>query len=145
MKSGWVAVLALAMFAVLATLVLIAVRPGIACPAVGYVYVGDVELEFASEPDSVAACFGSECNPQPVMRSADGKWTVPQSSPYLLQDSGQSGTEMPGNVTSILIATVHRSGASVVRALAIQSEPTGEGRFWPTCPAPLRYLPVQVF
>lgn len=48
--------------------------PGLnrACPAIGYAYVGDVELAFSREPDSTAACFGEDCMPVPLT-SRDGK------------------------------------------------------------------------
>jgi hypothetical protein len=91
MRPPWTILLVVGVLGVFVTLILVAVRPGIACPAVGYAYVGDVELEFATEPDTVAAFFGSECSPQSVMRSTDGKWAVPQSPPYLPQEPVQPG------------------------------------------------------
>jgi hypothetical protein len=60
--------------------------PGVSqvCPAVGYAYVGDVELVFSTPPESVSACFGDECTPEQVERNPEGKWLVPQSPPYLI-------------------------------------------------------------
>lgn len=63
MKQGKSVVLAAGLLAVFITVVLAVVNPGAACPAVAYVDVGDVEIEFAAEPYSVAACFGIECSP----------------------------------------------------------------------------------
>ena len=39
------------------------------CPAIGYAYVGDVELVFPQDPVSVAACFGEGCTAAAVTRS----------------------------------------------------------------------------
>lgn len=136
--------LAVGMFAILTALVLVVVRPGLACPAVGYVDLGDVELDFASEPDSVAACFGDECSPQHVKRSHDGKWRVPQSYPYLPQDSDLPGNLRPGNVTTIRIVAARPPAAPMASTLEIHSEPTGGGQFWSMCPGPTRYMPVPV-
>lgn len=144
MRPSWTILPVVGVLGVIVTLIMVAVRPGIACPAVGYAYVGDVELEFSTEPDTVAACFGSECSPQSVMRSTDGKWAVPQSPPYLPQEPVHPGGQMPGNLTSIRVATVQHSDPALVRVLAIHSEPAEEGRFWSACPGPSRYMPVQV-
>lgn len=144
MKRRWKFVLAVGVFGVLIALVLVVVRPGLACPAVGYADLGDVELEFTSEPDSVAACFGYECTPQPVQRSDDGKWKVPQSYPYMPQDSDLHGNVRPGNVTAIRMMAARPSAAPIVSIMAIRSEPAEGGQFWSTCPGPTRYMPVQV-
>src|SRR6478609_11545858 len=84
------------------------VRGGVStvCPANGYAYVGDVELVFAHEPASVAACFGEGCTPAPVVKSPDGRWLVPQSAPYLAP---------PVSVTSVYVDVVDASRARVAR------------------------------
>lgn len=106
-----------------------------ACPAIGYVYTGDVELTFPQEPASVAACFGSGCTPAPVSRSADGRWLVPQSAPYLA----------PGTaVTSIVVRAVNSNGVGGAKELKIESESTGEHPYGPSCGGPFRFKPVQV-
>jgi hypothetical protein len=87
------------------------------CPANGYAYVGDVELVFAHEPASVAACFGESCAPAPVVKSPDGRWLVPQSAPYLAP---------PVSVTSVYVDVVGSSPARRARALPIETESTGE-------------------
>ena len=105
------------------------------CPAIGYVYTGDVELTFSQEPASVAACFGSGCTPSPVSRSADGRWLVPQSAPYLTPAAG---------VGSIVVKAVDSSGIGGARELKIESESTGEHPYGPSCGGPFRFKPVQV-
>lgn len=105
------------------------------CPAVGYAYTGDLELTFSSTPESVAACLGDECVPQPVARNAEGKWLVPQSPPHL---------NPPVSVTSIHVDAIGTSGARIDRALPIETESTGEHPFGRECGGPFRFKPVQV-
>lgn len=105
------------------------------CPAIGYAYVGDVELVFPQEPASVAACFGEGCTPVPVAKSPDGKWLVPQTTPYLVP---------PVSVTSVFVEAADFSGTRVARALPIETEPTGEHPFGPECGGPVRFKPVHV-
>ncbi|MBT2532989.1 hypothetical protein J7E83_12835 [Arthrobacter sp. ISL-48] len=105
------------------------------CPAIGYGYTGKVELAFSTEPQSVGACFGDECTATPVAKDADGRWLVPQSSPYLTQ---------PVSVTSVYVEVVTASGASIARVLPIETESTGEHPFGPGCGGPFRFKPVLV-
>lgn len=105
------------------------------CPATGYAYTGDVELAFAQEPATVSACFGDGCTPAPVTRSADGRWLVPQSAPYLMP---------PVSITSVYVDAVDSSGARGARALPIETEPTGEHPDGPDCGGPFRFKPVTV-
>lgn len=105
------------------------------CPAIGYAYVGDVELAFSTEPESVAACFGDACSPEPVTKSAEGKWRVPQSPPYLTP---------PVSVTSIYVEAVASSGARIAHVLQIETESTGERPFGPDCGGPFKFKPVRV-
>jgi len=105
------------------------------CPANGYAYVGDVELVFAHEPASVAACFGEGCTPAPVVKSPDGRWLVPQSAPYLAP---------PVSVTSVYVDVVDAFRARVARALPIETESTGEHPDGPVCGGPFRFKPVHV-
>ncbi len=108
---------------------------GTVCPASGYAYTGDVELGFASEPKTVAACFGENCTPAPVTKSPDGKWLVPQSAPYLVP---------PVSVTSVHVDVLDSSGARLARELPIEMEPTGEHPDGPECGGPFRFKPVKV-
>lgn len=108
---------------------------GVVCPAVGYGYVGEVELAFSTPPESVAACFGDGCAPEQVARDPEGKWLVPQSPPYLTP---------PVSVTSIYVEAVATSGARIDRDLPIETESTGEHPFGPDCGGPFRFKPVQV-
>lgn len=105
------------------------------CPATGYAYTGDVELIFAHEPRSVAACLGEGCTPSPVARTAGGRWLVPQSAPYLAPSV---------SVTSASVDAMGASGARVARTLAIETESTGEHPDGPQCGGPFRFRPVTV-
>lgn len=105
------------------------------CPAIGYAYVGPVELRFSQEPASVAACFGEGCSPAPVTKSPDGKWLVPQSTPYLVP---------PAEVRSIYVEAASSSGSRIAHALPIETEPTGEYPYGRDCGGPVRFLPVPV-
>ncbi|MET1088006.1 MAG: hypothetical protein ABWY04_12940 [Arthrobacter sp.] len=105
------------------------------CPAIGYGFHGDVELIFAQAPASIAACFGEGCTPEPVVKSADGRWLVPQSRPYLVP---------PVNVTSIYVEAATASGTRNADELPIETESTGEYPFGKECGGPFRFKPVQV-
>jgi hypothetical protein len=112
-----------------------ATSPTGVCPAIGYAYVGDVELVFAQEPASLAACFGDGCTPEPVTKNADGRWLVPQSQPYLVP---------PASVTSVYVEASDSSGARIARLLPIETESTGEYPFGRECGGPVRFKPVRV-
>lgn len=105
------------------------------CPAMGWAYVGDVELAFSTPPESVAACFGVGCTPEPVARNPEGKWLVPQARPYL---------NPPVSVTSIYVEAVATSGGRIAQDLPIETESTGEYPFGPECGGPFRFKPVHV-
>ncbi|MDP9887715.1 hypothetical protein J2X98_001293 [Pseudarthrobacter enclensis] len=120
---------------VLALVVFVRGGAGTVCPATGYTYTGDVELVFAHEPTSVAACFGEGCTPVPVSRNPEGMWPVPQSAPYLIP---------PASVTSVLVDAADSSGVHVVRVRPVETEPTGEHPDGPECGGPVRFKPVQV-
>jgi hypothetical protein len=138
MKPRGILLLALGVLAAVLALVLLFGRmPGVTgvCPAIGYAYVGEVELAFSTQPESVAACFGDGCTPEPVTQGADGKWLVPQSARYLTP---------PVSVRSIYVEAVATSGARVARILQIETESTGEHPFGPDCGGPFRFKPVRV-
>lgn len=138
MKARGILLLALGVLAAVLALALLFGRmpgaPGV-CPAIGYAYVGEVELAFSMQPESVAACFGDGCTPEPVTKGRDGKWLVPQSAPYLTP---------PVSVTSIYVEVVATSGARIAGVLQIETESTGEHPFGPDCGGPFRFKPVQV-
>jgi hypothetical protein len=137
MKSRGVVALAVgAPVTALGLAALIVFMPGLnrACPAIGYAYVGDVELAFSGEPESAAACFGEGCMPEPLT-SRDGKWLVPQSPPYLIT---------PTSVDTIYVEAVAPSGNRFARTLLIEDESTGERPYGPHCPGPSKFKPVQV-
>jgi hypothetical protein len=138
MKPRGIILLALAALAALVAVPFLSGRiPGVpaACPAVGYAYVGPVELVFPTKPASVAACFGDGCTPRPVTAGPDGKWLVPQSEPYLAP---------PASVTSVSVEATDNSGARISRVLPIESESTGEHPYGPACGGPFKFKPVQV-
>lgn len=137
MKTRGLALLAVgALATVSAVAALTGVIPGInrVCPAIGYAYVGDVELAFSGQPESAAACFGDGCTPAAVA-PRDGKWLVPQGPPYLVP---------PVSVTSVYVEVVAPSGARVARTLPIETESTGQHPYGPHCGGPVRFKPVQV-
>lgn len=137
MKPRAVFVLAVgALATVLALAALIGYMPGVnrACPAIGYAYVGDVELAFSAQPESISACFGEGCAPESVT-PRDGKWLVPQSPPYLIP---------PVSVTSIYVEAVAATGARIARILPIETESTGEHPYGPHCGGPFKFKPVPV-
>lgn len=105
------------------------------CPAIGYANTGSVELTFSTPPDTVSACFGDGCTPAPVARNGEGKWLVPQSSPYL---------DPPVGVTSIYLEAQTASHAQVAKTFPIETESTGEYPYGPDCGGPFRFKPVQV-
>ncbi|WP_142044035.1 hypothetical protein [Arthrobacter sp. SLBN-100] len=106
-----------------------------ACPAIGYAYVGDVELSFSIPPASVAACMGEGCIPEQVRKNPEGKWLVPQSPPYLYP---------PVSVTSIHVEALATAGDHIARTLPIETESTGEHPFGTGCGGPFKFKPVQV-
>lgn len=68
-----------------------------ACPAIGFVNLGPVELDLAAMPagTTVSACFGvnDRCDPMPVTRDNSGRWTVPQKPPFV--QPGNAPTPLP--------------------------------------------------
>ncbi|WP_157374973.1 hypothetical protein [Arthrobacter alpinus] len=135
MKSRVILLLTLGVGAAALALVLVAGRTPWACPAIGYAYVGEVELLFSAEPVSVAACFGDGCAPEAVTEDSDGKWWVPQSPPYLTT---------PVSVTSIYVEAVSASDSRIARVLQIETESTGNHPFALNCGGPFRFKPVHV-
>ncbi len=105
-----------------------------ACPAIGFVYVGDAELNFSVQPQSASACFGEGCTPKSIV-PRDGKWLVPQSPPYLVP---------PAEVTSIYVEAVTASGARMIHRPPIETESSGERPYGRHCPGPSKFKAVQV-
>jgi hypothetical protein len=106
-----------------------------ACPAIGYAYVGDVELFFSAAPETVEVCFGEGCTPELVARNSEGKWLVPQSVPYLNE---------PVSVSMIHVEAVTASGGRVANDFPIETESTGEYPYGFGCGGPYVFKPVQV-
>lgn len=116
------------------------VPPGLACPAIGFVYSAPVVLEV--DPDLVgdgtaAACFGDECEAAELALDADGRGRVPQEPPYFPE--GTIGIN-PGDGIRVVITD---GAGEVVRdeRFEIPYKSTAE----PTsCPAPVGFQPVVV-
>ena len=122
--------------AVVALALLLFNRPGSGvCPAMGYAYVGPVELRFSHEPTSVAVCFEEDCTPAPVAKSPEGKWMVPQSAPYLIP---------PASVSTVYVEAALSSGSRIARTFPIETESTGEYPHGRECGGPYTFLPVKV-
>ncbi|MGO4582954.1 hypothetical protein AB4Z38_03550 [Arthrobacter sp. 2RAF6] len=62
-----------------------------ACPAVGFVNLGPVELDLSGLPGgtTVSACFGvsDRCDPVKVTRDSSGRLMVPQTPPFVQPDN----------------------------------------------------------
>lgn len=62
-----------------------------ACPALGFVNLGPVELDLSGLPagTKVSACFGvnDRCDPVAVTRDGSGRWMVPQTPPFAQPDN----------------------------------------------------------
>ncbi|WP_375385927.1 hypothetical protein [uncultured Microbacterium sp.] len=115
------------------------VPPGVACPAIGYVYMSPVKVEISADlvgNGTVAACFGAECEPAAIAPSRDGGWEVPPEPPYAAADT--IGL-YPG--AGIRIVIVDGSG-EVVRDewIEIPYTSTSNG----SCPGPVDFHSVAV-
>lgn len=137
MKPRGILLIALGVGAVVVALALVLFsRTGTGvCPAVGYAYVGPVELRFSHEPVSVAACFDEGCTPAPLAKSPDDKWLVPQKAPYLVP---------PASARSVYVDATLSSGFRVARTFSIDTESTGEYPYGRECGGPYRFTPVTV-
>lgn len=66
------------------------VPPGIACPAIGFVYAAPVVVEVDQAligDGSLAACLGDDCEPALIEPVDAGRWEVPQEPPYAPGDT----------------------------------------------------------
>jgi hypothetical protein len=108
-----------------------------ACSAVGFANISPIQLEFdpAFHVDTVAACFGSDCQPV-ALSGAGGKWSVPQSQEYLQSIE-------PGSITHVTVKAT--ASGEVIADQVAEVGRKRESRFgWPDCPGPYRYLPVTI-
>lgn len=114
--------------------------PLVACPAIGFVYADPVVLEISADllgDGTVAACIGEdECEPAPVTPSTDGRWEVPQESPYAPEDT------IGLNVDSRIRIVITNGAGEVVKDewMKIPSTRTSNG----PCPGPIEFQPVVV-
>jgi hypothetical protein len=108
-----------------------------ACSAVGYANISPIELQFdpALHVDTVAACFGPDCQPVALSR-ADGQWSVPQSQEYLQSIE-------PGSITHVTVMAAV-GGDVIADQVAEVGRERERGSGWPGCPGPFRYLPVTI-
>lgn len=138
-------VLAAVLAAVVVGLAWFATNQSKSCPQPGNTDTGPVELKIATVPTRVQACFGDDCELQPVQQNQDGRWLVPQEPPFLpAQDATTSATApRPGAVTRIRVV-VKEAGKR--QRDAVFEIPTANQAPAPgsQCPGPVSYLPVAV-
>jgi hypothetical protein len=115
------------------------VPPGVACPAIGYVYTAPVVVEISPElvgDGVVSACLGKDCEVTALDASPSGRWEVPQEPPF-------APTENLGLASgdSIRVLVTDGTGA-VVRDIwrEIPYTTTSNG----SCPGPTQFDPVIV-
>lgn len=111
------------------------------CPAIGSAYIGPIEIKLQglNQASRVAACFGIECKPWPVLRSNDDQWLVPQEPPFLNADSHQATRGNPDKIRVSVTGTEVRTD----RVYEIPTRHSSEIGDW-ACPGPVKYLPVTV-
>lgn len=115
------------------------VPPGVACPAIGYVYAAPVVVQI--EPDLVgdgtlAACLGAQCEAAAIVPSEAGRWEVPQETPYAPADT--IGLD-PGDSIRLVITT---STGEVVRDEWVEIPYTSHSDGF--CPGPVEFHPVEL-
>lgn len=115
------------------------VPPGVACPAIGYVYDGPVMVE--SSPDLVgdgtlSACFGAECEAAAVAPDPAGHWEIPQEPPYA---PANTISLAPGTSIRVVITT---SAGDVTRDEWIEVPYTRQSVG--SCPGPVDFHPVEL-
>lgn len=111
-----------------------------ACPAIGYLDTSPVELRFETAlpaDATVSACFESGCEPTTVPAGTDGRYRVPQRTPFLAD--GSVGVQ-PTTVR-VVVATDATVLDDVVHDIPVRSERTG---LWGQCPGPWSYEPVEI-
>jgi hypothetical protein len=109
-----------------------------ACPAIGYLDMSPVTLEFEGTlpaDSTVSACFGSSCDPAAVPAGRDGIHRVPQRAPFL-----DTATVRPSTVR-VIVATGSEVLHDDVHEIPVRSERTG---LWGQCPGPWSYEPVEI-
>lgn len=114
------------------------VPPGIACPAIGFVYAGpvliDVDTTLLGDQGTVEACFGTDCQAAPIERGSDGFWVLPQEAPYT--SSGDAGLQ-PGAVVRVAVT---RGSTTADYSVEVPYETTTNG--W--CPGPVDFGTVVI-
>lgn len=114
--------------------------PLVVCPTIGFVYAAPVVVEISADllgGGTVSACIGGEdCEPAPVSPGRDGRWEVPQESPYAPEDT------IGLNVDSRIRIVITDGAGEVIRDkwMRIPSTGTTRGR----CPGPIEFQPVVV-
>lgn len=112
-----------------------------ACPAIGYVNDGPAVLETPTElpkGTTLAACFGTTCEAEPVPRTDGRRWEVPQEPPYL------DASAVPLGGPDIRVVITDAEGLVVadrVYEIPIRGERTG---VFGQCPGPASYAPVDI-
>ncbi len=109
-----------------------------ACPAVGYLDTGPVELRFLSSLPSastVSACFGGLCDPATVSADEDGIYRVPQRAPFL------DSVTLQAKIIRVVVEADDDVLTDAVHEIPIRAERTG---LWGQCPGPWSYQPVEI-
>lgn len=112
-----------------------------ACPAIGYVYTGPIELRSGTTAVQVSACFGADCEPAPVEPVESGRWLVPQEAPFLAVDADSAYVGQPRQVR---VVVTDPTGGTTDAVLAIPTRPRAGKVGGPQCPGPVEYLPVEL-
>lgn len=109
------------------------------CSTIGYINNDSTIVQFAEAlptDATVAACFGSDCEPAAVP-GADGKWVVPQVEPYLADATAVGGRALLVVVTLGDGTVVHEE----VHEIPLFVERTG---WLGQCPGPASYEPLHI-
>jgi hypothetical protein len=137
MKSSSIAATAAV---VLGSLTLTAcVPPGVACPAIGFVYTAPIVIEMSADligDGTLAACLGESCEPAAIAPVEPGKWEVPQEPPYAPEDT--IGLDAGAGIR---IVVIDASGTTIRDDwFEIPFARSSDG----PCPGPGEFLPVVV-
>lgn len=97
-----------------------------------------IELEFAGEPVSVAACMDAACTPLPLSRKDDGGWQLPQELRVMTGAAKEAAA-----ARTVTVTASYREGHTTTQTLplTLKKQPEilgcGESRT-------VEFLPVQV-
>ena len=113
----------------------------VACPTIGYAYVGPAEIHVSDEfPDVtvVEACFGDPCQPALADRVQDRQWQVPQEEPFL---SASSEVGAQQQTIRVILKEGERVIIDGVYDIPVRVDRVG---IVGQCPGPFSYEPIMV-